>query len=63
MGSNSLYFGIELVAVYPFPSPLPCLSVDFYNEQYVYAAPDNNGVFFESTDGGVSLPIPEIFSR
>ncbi|MEA3312408.1 MAG: hypothetical protein U9Q76_09360 [candidate division WOR-3 bacterium] len=33
MGSNALYFGIELVAVYPFHSPIPCLSVDFYNEQ------------------------------
>jgi len=135
MGSNAPYFGIELVAVYPFPSPIPCLSVDFYNDQYgyvgcgcgyvlysnthgeswyalgdtllqkkppwdsvgfhigsiprnyhvgegyynhfgdwywdikapnasnVYVASDNNGVFFESTDGGVSLSISGISSH
>jgi hypothetical protein len=33
------------------------------NANKVYVASDNNGVFFETTDGGVSLPIPEIFSR
>jgi|GEM_PF-7003448 len=61
MGSNALYFGIELIAVYHFLSPHPCLSVDFYNDQYGYVGcgcgyvlySDNRGVSWYSLD---SLP-------
>jgi len=53
MGSNAIYFGIELIAVYHFLSPRPCLSVDFYDDMHCYVG-CGCGYVLWSTDRGVS---------
>ncbi|MBA7594461.1 hypothetical protein ES703_01404 [subsurface metagenome] len=51
MGSNALYFGIELIAVYHFLSPHPCLSVDFYDNIHGYVSCGCGYVLYSNTHG------------